>query len=165
MFSTLSQMPRKKNPPVPVVAFIMATRTASYGNTQSNTPDPNCDLALDLALDHTLDSQSRTAAVRIKKASLVWTDLMEETLFNELLEQDRLGKRADMGFKSEAWIVVRDAIQEIYIGPLVIEIQQLKNKESNYKALYKDWKWLKDQSGFGLGSRYWCNYCIFTSLQ
>jgi hypothetical protein len=32
---------------------------------------------------------------------------------------------------------------------LVIEIQQLKSKESNYKALYKDWKWLKDQSGFG----------------
>jgi hypothetical protein len=31
----------------------------------------------------------------------------------------------------------------------VIEISQLKNKESNYKALYKDWKWLKEQSGFG----------------
>jgi hypothetical protein len=31
----------------------------------------------------------------------------------------------------------------------VIEISQLKNKESNYKALYKDWKWLKEQLGFG----------------
>jgi len=63
---------------------------------------------------------------------------MEETLFNELHRQDRLGKRADMGFKSEAWIVVRNVVQDVYIGPIVIEVSQLKNKESNYKALYKD---------------------------
>jgi hypothetical protein len=74
---------------------------------------------------------------------------MEETLFSELLGQDHLGKRADLGFKSKAWAVVRDAVQGIYTGRLVIEVLQLKSKESNYKALYKDWKWLKDQSGFG----------------
>jgi hypothetical protein len=74
---------------------------------------------------------------------------MEETLFNELYKQDRLGKRADMRFKSEAWTVVRDAVQDVYAGHIVIEISHLKNKESNYKALYKDWKWLKEQSGFG----------------
>lgn len=36
---------------------------------------------------------------------VAWTDL-KETLFNELHKQDRLGKRANMGFKLEAWAVV-----------------------------------------------------------
>ena len=70
-------------------------------------------------------------------------------MFNKLHRQDRLGKRADIGFKSEAWTVVRDTVQDVYTGHIVIEVSQLKNKESNYKALYKDWKWLKEQSGFG----------------
>jgi hypothetical protein len=61
-------------------------------------------------------------------------------LFNELLEQDHNSKRADMGFKAKAWAAVRNAIQEVYLGRLVIEVLQLKSKESNYKALYKDWK-------------------------
>jgi hypothetical protein len=58
----------------------------------------------------------------MKKVSLIWTDLMEETLFNELHRQDRLGKRADIGFKSEAWVVIRDTVQEVYIGQVVIEV-------------------------------------------
>ncbi|KAN0071278.1 hypothetical protein V8E54_010709 [Elaphomyces granulatus] len=29
-------------------------------------------------------------------------------------------------------------------------IRELKSKESNHKALYKDWKWLIAQSGFGI---------------
>ena len=121
---------------------------------QSNTPDPTLDPALKSSLDPTpnpsLDlNKSQHHSIWIKKASLIWTDLMEETLFNELHRQDHLGKHADMGFKSEAWIVVHDAVQDVYIGPIVIEVSQLKNKESNYKVLYKDWKWLKEQSGFG----------------
>ena len=36
----------------------------------------------------------------------------------------------------------------MYIKPLVIKIQQLKSKEQNYKSLYKNWKWLKEQLGF-----------------
>ena len=126
-------MPQKKNPPpVRVVAFTMATRTARYGNmqlntqsntqsntplnTQSNTPDPTLDPALDPALNPALDpalestpnptpdpaeSQRQTILIK-KKAGLVWTNLMEETLFNKLHRQDRLRKRADIGFKSEA---------------------------------------------------------------
>jgi hypothetical protein len=123
--STLSKMPRKKNPPpVPVVAFTMATRTASYGNTQLdaqldaqsntqsntqlNTPDPTLDPTLDPALIPD-ESQRQTVPVG-RKASLAWTDLIEETLFNELLKQDHLKKHAGIGFKSEAWTVVRDAV-------------------------------------------------------
>src|SRR5438046_6104179 len=153
-------MPRKKNPPP--VAFTMATHTARYGNTQSdtqsntqlntqsntqsNTPDPTLNPALKSSLDPTPDpsldlNESQHHSIQIKKASLISTDLMEETLFNELHRQDHLGKHADMGFKSEAWIVVCNAVQDVYIGPIVIEVSQLKNKESNYKVLYKDWKW------------------------
>jgi hypothetical protein len=157
-------MPRKKTTNLAAVPFTKTTRTASYGdnaqsNTQSNTqsqsnspnstpdPTPNPD-----PFDSQLDSQlvdSNQHAKKQRKANLIWTDKMEETLFSELLGQGHLGKRADMGFKSEAWTVVRDAVQEVYTGSLVIEVLQLKSKESNYKVLYKDWKWLKDQSGFG----------------
>jgi hypothetical protein len=63
---------------------------------------------------------------------------MEETLFNELHRQDRLRKRADIEFKLKACTVVCNTVQNVYIEPIVIEISQLKNKESNYKTLYKD---------------------------
>ena len=109
----------------------MATRTARYGNTQSNTqsnsPEPTQlntqsntqSNTPNLALN---DNQSQSALKRTKKVSLIWTDLMEETLFNELHRQDRLGKRADMGFKSEAWAIVRDAVLDVYTGNIVIDI-------------------------------------------
>ena len=111
----------------------MATRTASYGNiqsnTQSNTPDPpqlnnqsnTPDPALDPALDP-YDSQSQFAPRRSKKVSLIQTDLMEETLFNELYKQDRLGKCADIGFKSKAQVAIQDAVQDVYIRDIVIEV-------------------------------------------
>jgi hypothetical protein len=154
-------MPLQKNPPpVSAVAFTMATRTASYGNTKSNalssapsldptptpTPNPTLNLTYDPSLNYShdptpdptldIDISNGTTAAKAKKLHLVWTDEMEEMLFNELLGQDCLGKRANMGFKSNAWMVVKDAIQEIYTGPLVIEMQQIKSKESNYKVLY-----------------------------
>ncbi|KAK9342185.1 hypothetical protein V1522DRAFT_461035 [Lipomyces starkeyi] len=62
---------------------------------------------------------------------LAWTSTMEEGLFRTLLDKVRNGKRADSGFKQEAWV---DALEK------------LKSKESNYKAYYKDWKWLIETS-------------------
>ena len=41
---------------------------------------------------------------------LKWTPAMESTLFEGLLAQDRAGKRADAGFKSEAWHAVIEAV-------------------------------------------------------
>ena len=146
-------MPRKKTTNLAAVPFTKTTRTASYGddaqpNTQSNTqsqsnsPDPTPNPTPDPdPFDSQPDSQldvSSQHAKKPRKSNLIWTDKMEETLFSELLGQNHLGKRADLGFKSEAWAVVRDAIQGVYIGRLVIEVLQLKSKESNYKALYKD---------------------------
>jgi hypothetical protein len=74
---------------------------------------------------------------------------MEETMLNELYLQDQLGKRADAGFKAEAWTIVQEKVQAIYQGPLTINLVQLKSKEGWYRGAYKDWKWLKEQSGFG----------------
>jgi hypothetical protein len=47
-------------------------------------------------------------------AKLSWSYQMEEVLFDALLEQNRLGKRADAGFKSEAWTAALAAVQAEY---------------------------------------------------
>jgi hypothetical protein len=39
-----------------------------------------------------------------KAPDLQWNDVMEAALFNAFLEQQNRGKRADMGWKSEAWM-------------------------------------------------------------
>jgi hypothetical protein len=82
------------------------------------------------------------------KETLVWTKDMEYILFSHLLEQQELGKRADTGFKKEAWVIVSAAVQNSYRGPLTITLKQLKNKECAVKALFRDWVFLRDQSGF-----------------
>jgi hypothetical protein len=83
---------------------------------------------------------------------LTWTYSMEDALFTTLLDQVRSGKRADSGFKQEAWVHALEAVRSI--SPLnihhLLSIEKLKSKESNYKAYYKDWKWLIGQSGFGI---------------
>lgn len=78
-----------------------------------------------------------------------WTPIMIQTLFSELLEQAQDGKRADSGFKKEAWESVLREVQEVYTGPYPIPLQKVKQKEQTFKGLYKDWKFLRDQSGFG----------------
>jgi hypothetical protein len=74
---------------------------------------------------------------------------MIHTLFAELLEQAQDGKRADSGFKKEAWDSVLREVQAVYTGPYTIPLQKVKQKEQTFKRYYKDWKFLRDQSGFG----------------
>jgi Myb/SANT-like DNA-binding domain len=74
---------------------------------------------------------------------------MIQVLFTELLEQAQDGKRADSGFKKEAWDSVLREVQLVYTGSYPIPLQKIKQKEQAYKALYKDWRFLRDQSGFG----------------
>jgi Myb/SANT-like DNA-binding domain len=78
-----------------------------------------------------------------------WTNEMVRVLFTELLDQAMDGKRADSGFKKEAWDSVQIEVQLVYPGPRTIPLQKIKQKEQSFKALYKDWRWLRDQSGFG----------------
>jgi hypothetical protein len=76
---------------------------------------------------------------------------MEEVFFQTMVNQVRLGKRADSGYKSEAWTEAYNAVSVAYTGRLVLlTVEKLKSKLSNYQQLYKDWRWLVAQSGFGL---------------
>jgi hypothetical protein len=68
-----------------------------------------------------------------------------------MLDQVRLGKRADSGYKSKAWNKCFNTVEAKYTGnPSLLTIDKLKSKLSNYQQLYKDWRWLLRQSGFGL---------------
>ena len=58
---------------------------------------------------------------------------MEEILLLTLLEQVDIGKRADSGFKKEAWVACCDAIEEV-IGE-TITIDKCKAKVDSMKAL------------------------------
>jgi hypothetical protein len=72
---------------------------------------------------------------------------MEKALFNELLEQANTRKRADNGFKKEAWTTSCAAVE--LITTQTVTIDQCKSKTEIMKALWKEFEWLKDQSGFG----------------
>src|ERR1700730_7145943 len=138
-------MPPRKRPPPPVVFTTSTCATArvvlgssSVYSALDPSPEPTVDSPVDTPLDSPVDSPldpslnpplepnttvvASTQPEREKKASLIWTDIMEETMFDALLEQDRRGKRADAGFKLEAWTLVREAVQQVYIGCLSIEV-------------------------------------------
>ena len=72
---------------------------------------------------------------------------MEETLFLTLLKQVDIRKRADSGFKKEAWTACCVAIKDA-TGQLVT-IEKCKNKVEAMKASWRNLNWLKEQSGFG----------------
>jgi hypothetical protein len=48
-------------------------------------------------------------------------DLIVDTLLNELLHQVELGKRANSGFKKEAWMAYIVAIEDIQSQPISLE--------------------------------------------
>ncbi|MCJ1235416.1 hypothetical protein MMC14_003384 [Varicellaria rhodocarpa] len=78
-----------------------------------------------------------------------WTLCQEEVLFRTLIEQLEAGKRADNGFKAEAWAAVVEAVQKEVQPPLIVQPRHYKNKFGWYKGMYKEWLLLKEQSGFG----------------
>jgi Myb/SANT-like DNA-binding domain len=70
---------------------------------------------------------------------LSWTLEMKEALLETLLEQCRAGKRADSGFKKEAWVEVVQKVQAVIRQslPPTLTITQCKRKanwvrRSNY---------------------------------
>jgi hypothetical protein len=76
-----------------------------------------------------------------------WLFAMEVTLFSTLCEEVGIGKRADSGFKKEAWIAACDAIADS--SGYTVTVDQCKSKADSQKALWRQFNWLKDQSGFG----------------
>jgi hypothetical protein len=81
--------------------------------------------------------------------SLQWTFKMEEILFCTLLEEVNSGKRADSGFKSEAWAACCKAITNSKATKQLVTVEKCKSKVEAMKALWRELNWLKDQSGFG----------------
>ena len=73
---------------------------------------------------------------------------MIHVLFTELLNQAQDGKRADLGFKKEAQDSMLREVRAVYIGPLTITLQKVKQKEQTFKGYYKDQKFLRAQSSF-----------------
>jgi hypothetical protein len=62
-----------------------------------------------------------------------WTLGIETLLFNTLLEQVNIEKRAESGFKKEAWIACCQAIQAVTTQ--LITVEKYKGKAGTMKAL------------------------------
>ena len=61
---------------------------------------------------------------------------MEKALFNTLIEQHAKGKRADSGWKAEAWIAVQLAIEIKYTGGVSFTVDQCKSKYETVISLF-----------------------------
>lgn len=77
-----------------------------------------------------------------------WTFEMEEALFTELVHQVELGKRADSGFKKDAWIAALTAVEAVTTRQ-DITLLRCKNKVESFKKYWRGFNTLRDQSGFG----------------
>jgi hypothetical protein len=58
---------------------------------------------------------------------------MEALLFHTLVEQVNIGKRADSGFKKEAWLACYIAINNIYMQSITVD--KCKSKVDSLKGL------------------------------
>jgi Myb/SANT-like DNA-binding protein len=92
--------------------------------------------------------RAKKTPAKDKAPDLQWNEAMEAALFNAFVEQQNCGKRADMGWKSEAWGPVIAAVQGVYDGAVVITKSHCQTKEGSYKSHYRDHVWLERQSGF-----------------
>jgi len=90
------------------------------GLTQSTPPFEH------MVIPNDLQQPISTEQSTTKEQVFSWSFAMEEALFNELLHQDEAGKRADSGFKKEAWIAVVKEVSKHTTQ--VISIDQCKNK-------------------------------------
>jgi hypothetical protein len=86
---------------------------------------------------------------------LRWTPEAELVLFQAMVDQVRLGKRAQSGFKPEAWVYAQGEVKE-HMQDLGSEseaakvmLDRVKNKVNDTKARYKEWINLASASGFG----------------
>jgi hypothetical protein len=76
---------------------------------------------------------------------------MRIALFQGLIDQVRQGRRADSGFKAEAYNAVVPKVQLVCPQQGVrIDKQECRSKISEYKALYSLWKTLSAKSGWGI---------------
>lgn len=75
---------------------------------------------------------------QLAKLAFSWTFGIEQALFSELLEQANNRKRADNGFKKEAWAAACTAVDAITSQRVTIE--KCKAKAEAMKALWKEFE-------------------------
>lgn len=87
-----------------------------------------------------------------KAVPKVWTPRMEEKLFASLVEMIRAGKRAESGYKKEAWTHCVTKIKEVMddesLRPL-LDIKKCKSKVDINKQRYREFCFLLQKSGWG----------------
>ena len=130
-------------PPIPGSSIPGPIRslTQSPSPTPANTPFESFEAVIED------DSQplNTTQVPQSTKKGFTWSFIIEQTLFNELLNQANNGKRADNGFKKEAWAAACVAVETVTTQLAIVE--RCKGKAEVIKALWKGFIWLKDQSG------------------
>ena len=75
------------------------------------------------------------------------TPEIQEALLNTLLDQYRVSKYTDSGFKKEAQSTVLVVVQTISTSQ--ISNKQIKSRVDWFKSMWKEWCTLEDNSGFG----------------
>jgi len=88
-----------------------------------------------VAIDDSQPAHTIQALQPTKKA-FAWSFLIEQTLFAELLNQANNGKRANSGFKKEAWVAACVAVETITTQ--VVTVDQCKGKAEVMKSLWKE---------------------------
>lgn len=92
-----------------------------------------------------------------------WTAERDKIIIDALLDQAKQGKRADSGFKKEAWVAVEKELQNktklaftkqqiksrIALVNARVSIMIAANNVFQLKSSYRVFKALKDNSGFG----------------
>ncbi|KAG6944965.1 hypothetical protein JG688_00016809, partial [Phytophthora aleatoria] len=76
-----------------------------------------------------------------------WDLEMDIFLIEAMTDQAKAGKRADSGFKKEAWVAVHEAINEQFSKELTI--QQIKTRVQTLKSEYTTISHMQQASGFG----------------
>lgn len=61
-------------------------------------------------------------------SELIWTTEMELVLFQSMLDQVRIEKRADFRFDKEAWIVSLDQVNVVAKFPDLVTLKEAKDK-------------------------------------
>lgn len=90
-----------------------------------------------------------------KVVTMTWTAAMEERLFESLVEMVCAGKRAESGFKKEAWnhcvIKVKDVMRD---SPLKehLDVKKCKSKMDINKQQWREFDLLMHKSGWSFDS-------------
>jgi hypothetical protein len=130
-----SLVPESQYPPLPASSpdpFIATTDTQPSSSRREPTKPVSTKRAKKQPKKH---QDNRVQKIR----RLIWSFEIEQALCGKLVDQVRLGKRADNGYKSEAWEVAYQAVLSEYTRDLaLIDLEKLKSKLSNFQALYKD---------------------------